>query len=578
MDALGLVVLDDQIFISKVVKRGTEQGIFTRDRADEIIRISVAMANKYVLHKEVDFRSTEELAGVQETVLKLVGVGLEIRSGADVDEGLRILMEDSPVDLFRLAYTRIWKLRHAWGLLLQNHRIEVLVSPEQFECLDELTCQQLAQMSVFSEAEIQQISSLTLTDRMFSSLAVLDYYESELQRYNFVLKLKEILPFALLNKSRSVRVESLAEVDSLREALVHTLIVSGAVGSRDPVAVSMRDVRAFLAELEATQTPGEIPEKIEEVLLDLIQELAEGLGEEEQGLLTKEIIRIAESFLETIMQEWDTVTSPAEITFFKRWSRLVILSDVPDPVKRILSSDELVDEFELEILQDQLNARSGDAAHRLASNIPWERLKPDQIIRLFHEVGSYQEILAANCSLAGFSAAELVDLVEVLSPEGLHVFLPELKRAFTGSAFTMEDLEILACSHQKEVSQLLRSAGPPVDYDPTQVVSEFGDLGEVGRRVFLLTGWEMEYFPELVEEAWSISPGSVKRILKGLTPVEIGGFLDAAAGKAQPRVAASNTKEKKLRFKSEELQSLYESLPATKKKAALKHFAEASRR
>ncbi|MCA1961671.1 MAG: DUF6178 family protein, partial [Desulfomonile sp.] len=518
MDALGLVVLDDQIFISKVVKRGTEQGIFTRDRADEIIRVSVAMANKYVLHKEVDFRSTEELAGVQETILKLVGVGLEIRSGGDLDKGLRILMEDSPVDLFRLAYTRIWKLRHAWGMLLQDHRIEILVSPEEFECLDEVTCQQLSQISVFSEAEIQQISSLTLTDRMFSSLAVLEYYESELKRYNFILKLKEILPFGLLNKSRSVRVEGLAEVDCLRDALVHTLIVSGCVGSRDPVAVSTHDVRAFLAELGTAQSPGEIPEKVEEVLLDLIQELAEGLDEENQELLTKEIVRIAENFLETIMNEWDTVTSPVETTFFKRWSRLVILSDIPDPVRRILSSDQPVDEFEFEVLLDQLNSRSTDAARELALNMPWERLKPDQIIRLFHDAGAHHEALAAKCSLAGFNAAELVDLVEVLSPEGLHALLSELKRAFTEAAFSMEDLEILACLHQREISVLLRCAGPPVDYAPTQILSEFGDLGEVGRRVFLLTGWRESYFPELVEEAWSISPESVKRMIKSLTP------------------------------------------------------------
>ena len=55
MDSFGLVVHDAQNFLAKTVQYGLEQGIFTRDRADEIIRISVAMANKYVLHKEVDF-------------------------------------------------------------------------------------------------------------------------------------------------------------------------------------------------------------------------------------------------------------------------------------------------------------------------------------------------------------------------------------------------------------------------------------------------------------------------------------------------------------------------------------------
>lgn len=577
MDPLGLVVLDDQIFISKVVKRGTEQGIFTRHRADEIIRISVAMANKYVLHKEVDFRSTEELAGVQETILKLVGVGLEIRSGGDPDRGLHILMEDSPVDLFRLAYTRIWKLRHGWGLLLQDHRVEILVSPEEFECLDELTCQRLAQMSVFSETEIQQISSITLNDKMFSTLAVLEYYESELERYNFILRLKGILPFGLLNKSRAVRVDSLAEVDCLREAFIHTLLISGYVGSRDPVAVSMADVRAFLDELEGTQTVGEIPEKIENVLLDLIQELAEGLDEREQGLLTKEIVRIAEDFLETIVREWDTVTTSTEPTFFKRWSRLVILSDIPDPVQRILTSDEPVDEFEFEILVDQLNARSAEEAGELARNMPWDRLKPDSIIRLFHDVSLYQEALATNFSPSGFSGAELVDLVEVLTPAGLRALLPKLEQAFRAATFTMEDLEILACLQQKETSILLRRAGPPVDYEPSKVLAEFVDVSEIGRRVFLLTSWGTEYFPELVEEAWSMYPDFVKRFLRGLAPGDIGPFLEAAAGTSAPRVGVLKSKERTVRFKSKGLQQLYDSLPPTKKRAALKHFGNRAR-
>ncbi len=153
MDSFALVVHDDQSFLAKVVNYGMEQGIFTRDRADEIIRISVAMANKYVLHKEVDFRSSEELAKVQETVLKLMGIGLEIKSKAVVDEGIRILMEVSPVELFRLAHTRVEKLRHRWRLLLQSHRIEIFVSSEEYDCLSELTCQRLSEMSIFTESE-----------------------------------------------------------------------------------------------------------------------------------------------------------------------------------------------------------------------------------------------------------------------------------------------------------------------------------------------------------------------------------------------------------------------------------------
>ena len=239
MHAMGLVVHDDQTFMTKVVDTGIEQGIFTRDRADEIIRISVAMANKYVLQKEIDFRSTEELAKVQETILKLVGVGLEIKSKGSVEEGVMLLMDASPVDLFRLAYTRIEKLRQRWKLLLLDHRIDILVSSKDYECLDELSCQRLAEMSVFSENEIYTIESLTLDDELFATVGMVEYYEQDLERYEFLLRLKDILPFALLNKSPNVTAGSLSEVDSIREALINTVVISAYGDVADPVAVSM---------------------------------------------------------------------------------------------------------------------------------------------------------------------------------------------------------------------------------------------------------------------------------------------------------------------------------------------------
>ncbi len=179
MDTLGLVVHDEQTFLTKVVNTGMEQGIFTRDRADEIIRISVAMANKYVLQKEVDFRSTEELAKVQETILKLIGVGLEIRSKGETEIGIGLLMEASPVDLFRLAYTRIERLRHSWRSLLGDHRIEILVSADEYQCLADMACQRLSEMSIFAESELHAIRSLTLDDELFSTLGLVEYYEAE---------------------------------------------------------------------------------------------------------------------------------------------------------------------------------------------------------------------------------------------------------------------------------------------------------------------------------------------------------------------------------------------------------------
>ena len=112
METYGLVAHDDKSFLAKVVELGIQKGELSRDRADEIVRMSVAMANKYVLQKEIDFRSVEQLAKVQQTVLKLVGLGLEIKSEGDADEGVFHLKERSPVDLFRLAYTRIESLEN----------------------------------------------------------------------------------------------------------------------------------------------------------------------------------------------------------------------------------------------------------------------------------------------------------------------------------------------------------------------------------------------------------------------------------------------------------------------------------
>jgi len=195
MENYGLVIPDDQSFMARVVELGVQNGILTRDRADEIVRISVAMSNKYVIQKEIDFRSLEQLARVQQTVLKLVGMGLEIKSEGSLEVGVKFLVEVSPVELFRLAYTRTENLRNEWKKLLLNHQIPILVDKEQYSCLSDIACQILSEMSVFTESELYAIQSLKLDDELFTSLTILEYYESELRRYQFILKLRDILPF-----------------------------------------------------------------------------------------------------------------------------------------------------------------------------------------------------------------------------------------------------------------------------------------------------------------------------------------------------------------------------------------------
>jgi len=573
---MGLVVHDDQSFFGKVVNAGMDEGILTQDRAGEIIRISVAMANKYVLQKEVDFRSTEELARVQETILKLIGVGLEIRAKSDVEEGLRLLLDVSPVELFRLAHTRIERLRHRWGQLLANHRVEILVSSQEYECLNDLTCQRLAQMSVFTESEIYTIRSLTLGDELFSSLGLLEYYENELDRYEFILRLRKILPFGMLNRSPMVSAENLAEVDSIREALINTLIISACLDAEDPVSVSIADVRHFLSELDLSDEDL-LPQDMEDACLDIIHELGEGLDESEVSLLTREMIGCAQKLLQIIAGEWDTISSTSETTFFKRWSRLVALSDVPDPISRILSSEGVMDEFEFEMLLEQILTRQETDVLALIERFPWARLTPAQVVKLFHEVRSYQEALAEGIVLKGFASGDLVDLLDGMDPSPLKKMTPVLEEAFGGVKFPLDELEIIAALPHAEAVSLLRMAGPPAEMDDRQILLDFREGSGRLRRVLFLSCWGSPVFHDLVLEAWALDPDFVKHQIKSVQPAEIGSFLASAAGRDKPKVVISDKKEPELRFKSKSLSSIFRSLPVTKKRAAVKHFSKDSR-
>ena len=133
--------------------------------------------------------------------------------------------------------------------------------------------------------------------------------------------------------------------------------------------------------------------------------MAEGLEEHEGSLLAKEVIETIQRLLETIVTEWDTVTSPSEDIFFKRWSRLVLLSDVPDPVDLILNTRSTPDEFDFEIIVEKLSAGSRLKTRKtLVRRLPWQYMTPDQIVRLFHQFHDYHELFAANVSLTGFNA------------------------------------------------------------------------------------------------------------------------------------------------------------------------------
>jgi len=574
MDSWGLVIHDEQSFLSKVVNAGIEAGAFTRDRADEIIRISVAMANKYVLQKEVDFRSADELAKVQETVLKMVGVGLEIKSKSNVEEALRFLMNTSPVDLFRLAYTRIEKLRHSWRQLLLDHRIEILVSSAEFQCLSDLTCQRLAELSVFNESEIYTIRSLTLEDELFSSLAVVEYYEAEIERYQFIRKMKKILPFDLLNRSTKVRGENLSEVDSIRDALINTLIISAHVGGSDPVSVTMAEVRDFLDKVIPGVEGDLFPDELEDVLVDLIHELGENLEEKEASMLARMVIDACRALMETIITELETITANSEGTFFKRWSRLAVLADAPDPLDRILSAEERLDDYDFEILVDHISKRSPGDAAKIAARLPWRFMAPAQIIRLFDQLHEHQEAMGKSAVLTGFTALELVDLFEVVDFRAFKKLIPAIHRTLSESQFSLEDLELIASAAQIDPANLLRSANPPINFDAGTMIREFKDGTEMRRSIIVYSCRRSHFFSELLAEAWAADPGLVKKLVGSLPTADVGEAFWSACGWCKPEQISLDAKHPRVGFESDELNALFKHLPASKKRAVVKFFAD----
>ena len=573
MEKFGLVIHDEQSFIARVVERGIQQGKLAHERADEIVRISVAMANKYVLQNEIDFRSVEQLARVQQTVFKLVGIGLEIKSKGEIDEGVAYLMDLTPVDLFRLAYTRIVSLRNEWKKLLLNDRIQILVNSKEYDCLSELACQTLAKMSVFNEGELYSIKSLTLEDDLFTSLSILEYYESELNRYQFILKLKDALPFKMLNRSPFVIAENLSEVDSIREALINTLVISGYLETKTPIALSVLEIREFLESIDWNLVEEPFPFQIEGAVIDVIHELGHGMSEDEASLLAKEIIRTIQKMVTTIVNDWKTVSSPSPAIFFKRWERIVILSDKLDELEQLVTASGGFDEFEFETLVERLAGLPVTDLQNVVEHLPWESLTPDQVIRLFHDLRPHQKMLGEYVRLGEFSGPEFIDLLECMDNDSIKAIVPKIKEAIAVISLELEDLETLASLPEIDQCGVLRAVAPP-QLDRGQALVEFRDGSLRIRKILFQSCIRAEFFPDLFFEAWAMDPKFVKREVRSLSVSEIGPFLDSVSSHLPPKADKSSNGEFELEFSSNELNSFYKSLPASKKKAAIRFFME----
>lgn len=571
MENYGLVIPDDQSFMARVVELGVQNGILTRDRADEIVRISVAMSNKYVIQKEIDFRSLEQLARVQQTVLKLVGMGLEIKSEGSLEVGVKFLVEVSPVELFRLAYTRTENLRNEWKKLLLNHQIPILVDKEQYSCLSDIACQILSEMSVFTESELYAIQSLKLDDELFTSLTILEYYESELRRYQFILKLRDILPFHMLNQSPLVNADNLSEVDSIREALINTLVISGFLETETPVVVTTDEVRAFIGSVDWLSAEDPFPVEIESTVIDVIHELGQGLQEEEASLLAKEVISSVQNLVTTIAHDWKTVNSPLTQVFLKRWARLAILSDTFDEFDQLGMQSGKMDEFEYENLINKMARMSEAEMINLLSLMSWEALTPDQIIRLFHDFGPHHGKFVEYVSLREFSGAELIDLMETIEPSSLKELIPKIKEALASVSLDLEDMEVISSIGEIDSFELLRASAPP-QLEKGQALLEFRYGNPRIRKILFHSCIGAEFFHDLFLEAWNMDPHFVKREVRSISPREIGRFLELASGRVRPAVVAVENDEFQLQLTDKDISNFFDSLPTTKKKAAIRHF------
>jgi hypothetical protein len=430
----------------------------------------------------------------------------------------------------------------------------------------------LSKMSIFTERELYTIKSTTLPDELFNSLTILEYYEAETEKYEFILTLKDILPFSILNKAPNVSAENISEVDSIREAMINTLVVSHFNESPNPVSVTVDQIRGFMESLDWDSEMDIFPDELETSVIDVIHELGQGLTERQASLLAKEVIRSVQRFVETIVREWDTVNSSDETVFFKRWVRMALVADSEGHVERILSSDRPLDEFEFESMLDKLLRLPTSEAENLAKKISWNHLKVDQIIRLFHDARAHQPLFAKLIQIGRFSTDELIDLIESLEPDTFTAMLPQIRERLPQLDLRLEDIEILSNLHQDKIESLWRSCNPPIDLDKGKILSEFKDSGLKLKKALFNSCIRSPLFQDLFEEAWVMDPEFVKKEARSMTAAEIQQFLMSASGGVMPEVQDTAKQENTLKFASRQLSSFFSSLPVSKKKAAIKFF------
>jgi hypothetical protein len=337
--------------------------------------------------------------------------------------------------------------------------------------------------------------------------------------------------------------------------------------------LSVLEIREFLESIDWNLVEEPFPFQIEGAVIDVIHELGHGMSEDEASLLAKEIIRTIQKMVTTIVNDWKTVSSPSPAIFFKRWERIVILSDKLDELEQLVTASGGFDEFEFETLVERLAGLPVTDLQNVVEHLPWESLTPDQVIRLFHDLRPHQKMLGEYVRLGEFSGPEFLDLLECMDNDSIKAIVPKIKEAIAVISLELEDLETLASLPEIDQCGVLRAVAPP-QLDRAQALVEFRDGSLRIRKILFQSCIRAEFFPDLFFEAWAMDPKFVKREVRSLSVSEIGPFLDSVASHLPPKADKSSNGEFELEFSSNELNSFYKSLPASKKKAAIRFFME----
>ncbi len=305
----------------------------------------------------------------------------------------------------------------------------------------------------------------------------------------------------------------------------------------------------------------------------MIQELGDGLEEKEVSLLTREILRSFQKLLDTINSEWDATNLQSETFLFKRWSRMVILSDAPDQLERILRAAGDLDEFDFEVLISQLLSRPDSEAPIILDRIPWEKVPPHQVVRLFHESERLQILCAPKIQFEPFTPGDLIELLEGLDARVIALMQPALAKALPTMQFSLDELASLVEILPANGMELLKAVSPPEEYDAKRITREFREGNEKIRKALFYAVLGTDFFPDLFIEAWSMDPSLVKKLTKHIPASQIGQVFFEACGRCAPKIIPKADKgQSTLNFPSDALNAFYRSLPAKKKKAALHFF------